>query len=62
MTTTGEIWGPDDGPAAPEGPPMAVYCPSCSAYLLTLGFEPEECEVCGYLWPTTSQACEGDEG
>ena len=39
----------DDEPSdTPSEPPMAVYCPGCGAYLLTLGLLGEfDCEMCG---------------
>ena len=36
----------------PESPPLAVYCPVCGAYLMTLWLAgPYECELCGAEFP-----------
>lgn len=55
MATIEEIWGRNDGPTTPPSPPMAVWCPACGAYLMTLGFEPEECDQCGHVFEQATQ-------
>ena len=46
--TVEDIWGPETELPAQEWPPLAVHCPRCQAYLMTLGLTgPMECEFCG---------------
>ena len=42
---------PMDAPESSD-PPLAVYCPVCGAYLMTLWLAgPYECELCGAEFP-----------
>ncbi len=58
--TIEDIWGPNTEPPRQEWPPLAVHCPHCQAYLMTLGLVgPMACEMCGGAFEIPEEATGG---